>query len=143
MKDKKIKKKIFLIGLLTVIILASFVYAEKLETENDFDFSNPDAYEIDDFYMSLSDEDYSELDYNLVDFNNPLLDQTKINGKKYVQDKGCHQCILDIEKGNNQITYTEYGIKHKNGDSVSIPGTYPQGTRFIALSDRIEIIIPK
>lgn len=124
-----------LIAILVFIILVSSVYAPK--SEGDYDYDSTDSYSDPDFY---SNSDPSQWDYSKVDYSQ-VQDHSKIDSTKYFQDMGCSSCSLN--RGNQKVVFSKNGITHPNGNSVSVPGTYPSGSLFVATEDRIEVIVPE
>ncbi|MBI2147781.1 hypothetical protein HYU19_04890 [Candidatus Woesearchaeota archaeon] len=105
-------------------------------------FSMPEPYQHDGFYQNLPDSGYRDLDYTKVDYDAASLHHDKIDGRKYVNDLGCHDCILAVFEGSAAYSYSISGVTIMNGDSVSIPGTYPSGTEFHVLGKKIKILFP-
>jgi hypothetical protein len=105
------------------------------------DYSNSDLYSNDDFYKKLPWDAYVNLDYNEVDYDHKNLDHDAIDSDKYLADKGCVSCQIDFHE-KTKSSYSETGITHGNGDSVTIPGVYPTGTKFTVEKDQIRINFP-
>ncbi len=132
-------------------MLVPFIFAQ--DNENiDLDDKPPDnindepsvdlninIYDTPGFYDSLSDSDYSELDYTLVDFL-MIPDHDNVDASKYFNDLGCYQCSLD--RGDQYLVFFRDMIVHPNENLISIPGNYPDGTLFIADENGIEVILP-
>ncbi|GEM_PF-5424766 len=121
------------------------------------DFTRTELYTSDAFYANLPSTGYSFLDYTKVDYNNPHFDHSFVNPEKYIKDIGCSQCLLDIKGLDKSLSsdgleryslqevrvrYSHDGIKHQNGDFVSIPGTYPSGTQFSVVKEGIFVKVP-
>jgi hypothetical protein len=104
------------------------------------DFNRVELYSSSEFYNNIPDERYGDLDYQQVDYSQ-IQDHNKIDSAKYFQDIGCTSCSLN--RGNQNLVFSKTGITHPNGNSVSIPGTYPSGSLFVATEDRIEVIVPQ
>lgn len=103
-------------------------------------YSVASVYTYRDFFQNLPDDKYKLLDYKKVNYD-LISNHNKIDSSKYLKDLGCSACSFD--RGNQNIKFSENGISHSSGDFVSIPGSYPTGTLFVAKADRIEIIMPK
>jgi len=105
-------------------------------------FTRSEPYQQNGFYQNLPDEEYDKLDYKQVDYGNTNLNHDKIDSDKYVTDMGCSNCKMSrFERAS--VKYSKDGVTHSNGDSVSIPGTYPSGTEFDLMENRIEIRLPE
>ncbi len=128
----------------------------KIDFNNAEMYKNAKVYSNDEFYKNLPAWGYGRLDYNLVNYKSKSFDHDKVNSDKYGKDMGCVNCHIRIDGQQfseddfdslNQativkVTYSKDGIKHSNGDFVSIPGTYPEGTTFQIVENKIEIILP-
>lgn len=106
------------------------------------DFSRDELYDLDDFYASLDVQEYEDLDYNKVNFNNPFFDHKKVSSRKYAKDK-CKTCDIQRFHIAGKVTFSDKGITHPNGDFVSIPGDYPPQSIFRIVKHGIEIQLPK
>lgn len=104
------------------------------------DFNRVELYSSSEFYNNIPDDRYGDLDYQQVDYAQ-IQDHNKIDSTKYFQDMGCSSCSLN--RGNQNLIFSKNGITHPNGNSVSVPGTYPTGSLFVATKDRIEVIVPE
>tara|TARA_Y100000310_G_scaffold330357_1_gene401839 strand:+ start:1811 stop:4069 length:2259 start_codon:yes stop_codon:yes gene_type:complete len=103
------------------------------------DFSRAEIYSSPDFYSNLPDDRYDEIDYTQVEYSQ-IRDHSKIDSVKYFEDLGCLKCSLD--RGEQELVFSENGITHRFGYFVSVPGTYPSGSLFVATYFRIEVVIP-
>ena len=108
------------------------------------DFSRKDIYTYQAFFDNLPDDKFKSLNYKLIDNYDLIADHRKIDGQKYINDLGCSQCAFayDVFGKNNNfpvnlLTYSKNGMKHMNGDFVSIPGTYTPKTLFIVQENSI------
>ena len=90
--------------------------------------------------------DWKYVNWKKIDYSNPTLykakgfDNNKVNIDKYLKDLKCTGC--SFQKNNFDVKFSEKGITHPNGDSVSIPGTYPAKTLFIADKDGLRVVLP-
>jgi hypothetical protein len=105
-------------------------------------FSRSEPYQQNGFYQNLPDNEYNKLDYNQVDYDNINLNHDKIDSGKYVTDMGCSNCEM-LRFSGASVKYSKEGVTHSNGDPVSIPGTYPSGTKFYLKEEGIEIRLPE
>lgn len=101
----------------------------------------PEVYKQSGFYANIPDDRiYKLLDYNLVNYGKDGIKQDKINVEEYFKDLKCHDCLLSNKK-KYKVTFSEKGITYKDS-AVSIPGTYPQNTKFTVEKDRIVVELP-
>jgi predicted SprT family Zn-dependent metalloprotease len=127
-----------LIAILIFILLVNSVYAPNGDSSgSDYDYGSDDSYSDPDFY---SNSDPSQWDYSKVEYSQ-VKDHSKIDSAKYFQDMGCSSCSLD--RGGQNVVFSKNGITHPNGNSVSVPGTYPSGSLFVATENRIEVVVPE
>lgn len=115
---------------------------------NKVDFNRKDIYTIQTFFDNLPNNKYRSLNYKLIDNYDLISDHRKIYGTKYLRDLGCDKCRLLLEYGIrhsnlNLLTFSSKGIKHTMGDSISIPGTYPEITWFEYTKEGIIAIFHK
>jgi hypothetical protein len=104
------------------------------------DFNRAELYSSSEFYNNIPDDRYGDLDYKQVEYSQ-IKDHSKIDSAKYFQDMGCSSCSLD--RGGQNVFFSKNGITHPNGNSVSVPGTYPSGSLFVATENRIEVVVPE
>src|SRR3989338_10151612 len=83
------------------------------QEKDEFDYGNPDF---------IRNSDPAKWDKNKVDFSN-LEYQVRINSdekaRKWYQDNYCSGACT-ISPQSQQLTYSNNGIKHPNGDFVSV-----------------------
>src|SRR3989344_6259734 len=104
-------------------------------------YSIQSAYTYREFFQNLPDEKYGALNYKLIQNFDLIQDHSKIDANKYLEDLGCAVCSFN--RGDQNVKFSNKEIMHPNGNSVSVPGTWPSGTLFMAKDDSIEIIIPE
>ncbi|MDP6547380.1 MAG: hypothetical protein QF917_00255 [Candidatus Woesearchaeota archaeon] len=104
------------------------------------DFNRAELYSSSEFYNNIPNDRYGDLDYKQVEYSQ-IKDHSKIDSTKYFQDMGCSSCSLD--RGSQNVVFSKNGITHPNGNSVSVPGTYPSGSLFVATENRIEVVVPE
>lgn len=153
--------------ILVLLVQSVIAQNEDFDYQEDFDYNDPDFYSDSDpslwdysrvqwdkvdfdragiynspmFYFNIPNDRYDDLDYTLVDYYR-IRDHDKIDSGKYLNDMGCYSCSLD--RGGQNIVFSVDRIEHQDsGDFVSIPGTFPSGSLFIAKEDRIEVILPR
>jgi len=102
------------------------------------DYSRQDLYTSSDFYDNIPDNRYNELDYTQVEYSK-ITDHSKIDESKYFSDMGCSGCSLD--RGGQDLQFSEDGISHPKGSFVSVPGSYPPNPIIIADSERIIVVL--
>ncbi|MFH1589918.1 MAG: hypothetical protein ABIB43_05095, partial [archaeon] len=125
------------------LFLMLFLLLVSIVSAVDYDYDNPI------FYLILTAEQYSDLNYSKVDYS--LLDYTKvdfslitnhseINSSKYFADLGCVGCSL--ERNGYNVTFSKTNISRLNS-YIPIPGSFPPGVKFIAISTGFNIILPE
>src|SRR3989344_7607931 len=103
-------------------------------------FNRAKIYSSYQFYKNIPDDRYGSLDYKRIDYSQ-IQDHRKVDSAKYFKEMGCASCLLD--RGLQTISFSPKGITHPNGNFVSVPGTYPPGSLFIATKDKIEVFVPE
>ena len=117
-------------------------------------YKNSEVYNNQYFYKNLPNDKYKSVDYRLVNYD--LINHDFIDGNKYLRDLGCNECVFATHfewyVKSDYVKFSSEGIRHKDGDYVSIPGSYPRYTFFDVIEDKIlvgfnnlkeQIIVPE